>query len=724
MIAPGITQAVDGPSWSLPTNMSAQEASLGTPRLAMSSTGARVAAVWSSSGVNFASSSDGGVTWSTPVLLAAVGSGPQISMGSDGLRQTVVWERWDGDGVRIESKSTDDGGSTWSTVSELAPVVYDGGEPQVWSSGDGLKVTSVWAEEATSSSPYVTKARTSLDGGFTWSTAQTLSTNGNWARYPQITGSADGSTLAAIWMLETSLREIQVAMSSNSGSTWSSPTTLSSPTRSGSDPRVSTSGSGSYFTALWTENSQAYSATTSNAGASWSCTSASPCVSMSGSANIANTTLVSGANGGRVAAMWRSYVGPGVNRITVASSLNGGLSWSTPLAISAADQSAADPDLAMSSDGVNLIAAWRQGPSSAFIFASSSSDGGDTWSTPVTLNGANSDGAAVASSSDGARSVIAWRLDPFGSSRFIQSVVAPPAGPLTFSSGSFGSPAVGTPTSLTVTVTNSGESSTTSSAITAAGSGVSVTGGTCSTSSAIAAAETCTVNLVWTPTVAGSLSGSTLTIAYPGGAAASSALTLSGTATSGGGGAGGSTTPSASPSPTSSTTTPVIEAPTSTPAPAPATPDLGNPREVTGSQLAAIPPSEVGLIPPAEFGQISPAAFAALTPQQVAALTPGQVNAIRPGRAAELTPSAVAEMSPGQLASLRPRSVGALKPAALAGLSGEQLSALRPAAIASIPADVLARLSVQQLRALTPAQVRAMTPEQLAALTPRQRSAL
>jgi hypothetical protein len=184
------------------------------------------------------------------------------------------------------------------------------------------------------------------------------------------------------------------------------------------------------------------------------------------------------------------------------------------------------------------------------------------------------------------------------------------------------------------------------------------------------------------------------------------------------GGGTSTTDPTPTPTPTPTSTS------AATSEPAPTAPDLGNPRRVSGSQLAAIPPSQIGLIPAADFGRIPAAAFAALTPQQVAALTPGQVNAIRPARAAALTPAAVAAMSPGQLASLRPRSVGALKPAALAGLSGEQLSALRPAAIASIPPDVLARLSVEQLRALTPAQVRAMTPEQRAALSPRQRGAL
>jgi hypothetical protein len=118
-------------------------------------------------------------------------------------------------------------------------------------------------------------------------------------------------------------------------------------------------------------------------------------------------------------------------------------------------------------------------------------------------------------------------------------------GPLTFSPDT-ASPAVtafddtpvvgGTPATTAVTVRNTGDDTATPTAITASGTGVSVTGNTCS---AMAPGAICTVNLEWAPTAAGALTGSALQISYDGGR--DDSTTLTGTATA---------APSPSPSPT------------------------------------------------------------------------------------------------------------------------------------------------------------------------------
>lgn len=144
------------------------------------------------------------------------------------------------------------------------------------------------------------------------------------------------------------------------------------------------------------------------------------------------------------------------------------------------------------------------------------------------------------------------------------------AGPLTFSSGDFGSVGVGSTSSLTVTVANTGNVATTPSAITPAGVGVAVTGGTCSTSAAIAASASCTVSLTWSPSTAGDLANATLTIAYPDGVSPSDTLLLGGTATSSNG--GGTTGGGSSGGPTESEPTrPLAQTPSTTAAPNPAT---------------------------------------------------------------------------------------------------------------------------------------------------------
>lgn len=138
------------------------------------------------------------------------------------------------------------------------------------------------------------------------------------------------------------------------------------------------------------------------------------------------------------------------------------------------------------------------------------------------------------------------------------------AGPLTYSSGAFPAATVGSPATLTVTVTNTGPGVATPSAITSAGTGVSVTGGTCAVGTGIAASGTCTVTLSWTPVAAGTLSDGLLTISYPGGAAAANEVALTGTATASGGSGGGSSsggsTPDPSPTPTPTASLPSLGA--------------------------------------------------------------------------------------------------------------------------------------------------------------------
>ena len=105
-------------------------------------------------------------------------------------------------------------------------------------------------------------------------------------------------------------------------------------------------------------------------------------------------------------------------------------------------------------------------------------------------------------------------------------------GPLLFSSGKFPDATVGgSPVALTVTVSNSGGEPATPSAITVDGAGVANAGtGTCAVGTAIAAHPgSCTVDLTWTPTADGGLTGS-LDIAYPGGTDANDTLLLTGEA--------------------------------------------------------------------------------------------------------------------------------------------------------------------------------------------------
>lgn len=105
------------------------------------------------------------------------------------------------------------------------------------------------------------------------------------------------------------------------------------------------------------------------------------------------------------------------------------------------------------------------------------------------------------------------------------------AGPLTFSLGNFGSVPTGSAKSLQVMVTNTGSASAPLTALSALGSGVMVSGGSCAVGGQLAAAGSCSVILSWTPMAIGAFNGS-LQLGYLRySAAASDSGSLSGTAT-------------------------------------------------------------------------------------------------------------------------------------------------------------------------------------------------
>ena len=111
------------------------------------------------------------------------------------------------------------------------------------------------------------------------------------------------------------------------------------------------------------------------------------------------------------------------------------LTWSAPVDLSAAGLPAYQLQVTSSADGSKLTCVWWREDSSInyIIQASTSTDSGATWSTPVDLSvaGQHADGPQVTGSADGTRLASVWsRYD--GSKYIIQAAtgkIAPtPAG--------------------------------------------------------------------------------------------------------------------------------------------------------------------------------------------------------------------------------------------------------------------------------------------------------
>jgi len=135
------------PSW---VNILSPGGDATDPQISFDDSG-RAIVVWSrDNGVNTiiqsSSSTDGGVTWSLPVTMSVTGGNginPQLSFGPSG-RAIAVWSRDNGVNDIVQSSSSTDGGVTWSTPVNLSATGGDASDPQLSSDASGREI-ALWS---------------------------------------------------------------------------------------------------------------------------------------------------------------------------------------------------------------------------------------------------------------------------------------------------------------------------------------------------------------------------------------------------------------------------------------------------------------------------------------------------------------------------------------------------------------------------------------------------
>ena len=164
-------------------------------------------------------------TWSSPVNLSADGQDarfPQVAGSADGSKLTSVWEQWGSGNSIIQASTSTDYGATWSNPFDLSDPGQDARDPQVTCSADGSKLIAVWSRY--NGSKWIIQFRTNTSGS-AWSPSPiNLFADGQDAREPRVTCSADGSALAVVWSDgNDSNWIIQASTSPDYGASWSSP---------------------------------------------------------------------------------------------------------------------------------------------------------------------------------------------------------------------------------------------------------------------------------------------------------------------------------------------------------------------------------------------------------------------------------------------------------------------------------------------------------------------
>jgi|GEM_PF-2129953 hypothetical protein len=416
--------------WSAAQNLSSAGQNVGSPQVASSADGTRLTAIWDRYDgtvwrVQTASSGDIGSTWTTPRNLSAEGrnaEAPQIASSADGTRLTAVWFRNDGTHYRIQAASSSDAGATWTTPTTLSDAGQDAYGAQVAGSADGTRLTAIWRRS--DGTNYLVQTASSSDAGATWSSPQSLSQTGQTAGYPRVASSADGTRVTAVWSRADGTNwRIQTTSSADAGSTWTTAKSLSLAGQTAGDPQVTSSADGTRLTAIWRRSdggttSWVQTAKSSDAGTTWT----TP-ITLSGTGeDVMFPQITSSDNGNRLTAIWSGASGTAWS-VQTASSSDAGATWTTPQTLSQMGQDYHGHRLAASADGTRVTGVWSLDDGTDWrVQTASSSDTGATWTTPQTLSdpGQNADSPQVVTSSDGRRPMaLWWRWD--GTARRVQA---------------------------------------------------------------------------------------------------------------------------------------------------------------------------------------------------------------------------------------------------------------------------------------------------------------
>ena len=127
--------------------------------------------------------------------------------------------------------------------------------------------------------------------------------------------------------------------------------------------------------------------------------------------NVQSPQLSASSDGTHLTAIWQESDGAD-RRVKTAASSDGGATWTTPVTQSLLGTTADNPQVAVSADGSTTTAAWYlQRPGDTNIVESvSSADGGITWTSaaPLSDSANNADDPDVATTTDGRGILTAW----------------------------------------------------------------------------------------------------------------------------------------------------------------------------------------------------------------------------------------------------------------------------------------------------------------------------
>lgn len=253
-------------TWGAVTDLSAPGGNAMAARVALAADGSRATAVWQRhDGSDYIIQSRSATiaanvaTWGAPTDLSAPGENgwfPDIALSADGSLATSVWYRPIGLKYIVQSSSATILGNvaTWSAVSNLSAPGRDAVSPRVCVSADGLRATAVWYRDDGAHNIVQSSSATILGNVATWGAVSDLSAPGQHAEGTQLSASADGATVTAVWRRSNGANEIVQSSSATvqgNVATWGAVTDLSALGQNGFNPMVRVTPDGSAAVAVW-----------------------------------------------------------------------------------------------------------------------------------------------------------------------------------------------------------------------------------------------------------------------------------------------------------------------------------------------------------------------------------------------------------------------------------------------------------------------------------------
>ncbi|MDD1771804.1 MAG: hypothetical protein LUQ09_02680, partial [Methanomassiliicoccales archaeon] len=304
---------------------------------------------------------------------------PQIAMNDDG-DAIVVWNQVDGSNFNLYAAKYWASNDTWSDPVLLETESGAVDVPQIAMDDDGNAI-AVWPQFDGSVyyNLYAAKYWSSND---TWETAKLLESTSGDAFSSQIAMDDDGNAIVVWSQTDLSNFNLYAAKYWSSNDTWETAKLLESTSGDVETPQIATDGDGNAI-AVWCQGYNIYAAKYWSSNDTWeTATLLETAIYNAYSQQIAMN------DDGDAIAVWRQYDGSADN-IYAAKYWSSNDTWSVRVLLETASDSAYTPQIATDDDG-NAVAVWQQKNESVYsIYAAMYWASNNTWSDPVLLETAS-----------------------------------------------------------------------------------------------------------------------------------------------------------------------------------------------------------------------------------------------------------------------------------------------------------------------------------------------